>query len=252
MNQLSIDSIRSLDDFIESLRTHQATLHHWFRGQTDGDASLRPGALRRSVNGSAPSLGIERILIQEFRRRAGSLLPPNAKRGELYVLAQHFGLATRLLDWTRDPLTALYFAVDNEPYKDGAVFIWNPSLAKLRFTDGRPDRHVYVPVRVDSDEVSEVFGPLFGDATTVAVDQPFGTFPDLSAGRVGQQNSCFSLHPPGGREDLNHEAIRLPIRSSDKERLKDSLRWAGVVESRLFPDLDHIAKGIMAEHWIGT
>jgi hypothetical protein len=34
---------------------------------------------------------------------------------EWYFLMQHYGAATRLLDWTQGALLALYFAVNNHP-----------------------------------------------------------------------------------------------------------------------------------------
>ena len=46
---------------------------------------------------------------------------------ECLALAQHYGLATRFLDWTANPLVALFFAIEKSLKDDGAVFFYRPA-----------------------------------------------------------------------------------------------------------------------------
>ena len=108
----------------------------WYRGQSVGDWALAPKVLRGSFIEAAkgdgrpggehwPSEVREQGILRDFHRMAASLVPADTNRAALYMLAQHHGLPTRLLDWTTNALVGLFNAVSSPIREDvdGAIFV---------------------------------------------------------------------------------------------------------------------------------
>ncbi|RZI98023.1 MAG: FRG domain-containing protein [Brevundimonas sp.] len=107
-----------------------------FRGQSSCRWGLQASVHRLRSADLSPSemRGYEQRIVGEFRRRARTFLPnPPSTIWEWLILAQHFGLPTRLLDWTENPLVALYFAVrDNDGVSDdGQLFAYRHGTAGI-------------------------------------------------------------------------------------------------------------------------
>ncbi len=117
--------IKSITEFIsevkKDLRKWEPGTKPWFRGES--------GNRKYSL---CPKIAVfehnhENYLLQSFRRQAGGLanVPDRGNIDQCLFLAQHYGVPTRLLDWTEGALLSLYFAVNKDnPYP--RVFMLNP------------------------------------------------------------------------------------------------------------------------------
>ncbi|MCI2393816.1 FRG domain-containing protein [Aliiroseovarius sp. N1F302] len=105
-----------------------------YRGQSDAEWGLTPALYRREVHIFSEQLSKAELYLraEEAMLRAffdqGALLLPDFQRAPFIdrFVAQHYGVPTQLLDWTLDPLIALFFAVSGDPEKDCALFYMQP------------------------------------------------------------------------------------------------------------------------------
>ena len=111
MEEIQINSFKDYVSKIEKIRNekHKIIL---FRGQSK-DLNLLPSIAKE--NPKNDTTNVEREMLEELKRRSQLLITRNIKTDlEWLVFAQHFGLKTRLLDWSSNPLTALWFSCKNE------------------------------------------------------------------------------------------------------------------------------------------
>jgi FRG domain-containing protein len=224
----------------------------WYRGQGQNldpqPAILRPHFLQSCDNDDLEIGSLARRLWRreitinrQFRRMTASLVPPGSNSVFLYLLAQHHGLPTRLLDWTMNPLAALFFAASGSSEEDGVVFVMNPKM-------------LTEPVDMRDTSIEQTAAAVFGD-DQIRVDAAIvPLLPDLLAGRMLQQSSCFTLHNPPKEFDETLDKRPAPIiipnlekhiiPSALKAPLTLMLRRLGVTWAALFPDFDYIAKEI--------
>jgi hypothetical protein len=229
----------------------------WYRGHSDCSYILWPGVYRETFTRSSKRiygksaeekrLNLEREMLSEFRTSGATLVNANAIV-EVYFVAQHYGMPTRLLDWTTNPLAALFFAVKGrEESKDGELLLMQAG----KLLPNEPDvphsvvtmRHPYA---VDAIGMSFWHPPKQSRKALVLPIRP-----DNQLGRIGQQSSCFTLHMHEAKACMNSTLERIKVPGSAKARMLDELRKLNINEFTIFNDLDHLAQEVRRT-WIIT
>jgi hypothetical protein len=231
-----VTSIAKLSELVESEFKDDIPTTVIYRGHGAASFRLIPkvGRLKPNANSGRKTVN-EELMLELFRRQSVDRVPvPAADDWELLAVAQHHGMATRLLDWTRSPLVALYFAVCFQcetRYED-------------RANEGRPKREdaEIIAWRCRKKDLTE---PL-PECGPMKIERTVRYIPRIVTPRLRAQSGLFTAHRIPTEEFRPDSGVvyRIRIPHDARQPLKVSLFRHGIHEGVLFPDLDGLAHHI--------
>jgi hypothetical protein len=231
MQELEVTSIEEYLSLIKESKGKRAAnlgaVDFLFRGQTI-DYPLIPKICRLKAKGDL--LSIENLLLQEFKRTNPLLIEEHRPMDDwdYLTLGQHFGLPTRLLDWSNNALTALWFAT-------GAAY------------GSKDEQHAaYAVVWILMAEAKD-FDLNIYDVEPFKIAETKIFRPRIIKQRINNQSGVFSIHATEEMlqmrymneiDSFNEKLIKVKIPARQVTEIRMDLDTLGVNAFSIFPELE--------------
>jgi hypothetical protein len=240
-------SARSIGDLVRIIceRVSAANRILWFRGHRSSTWNVAPSIWRKHDREA------ERNFTNRFRARAAPRyrsVPPYDDHAIWLSLMQHYGLPTRLLDWTRSPLIAAYFALadyiysDREP-EDASIWVLEPH--ELNKSEGFD----CITPSINAHKCRDMLRAAFTD-DVAENDKVFAVMSAENDIRMFVQQGCFTIHsnqtPLDKREGSEQYLSRIIIPAGDVKCLAVEIDVCGFRKGDMFPDLASLADELTA------
>jgi hypothetical protein len=205
-----------------------------FRGQRE-EHPLKPKIGRKSITASR-----EKEIFEEFKRRAVPIMTSVPETDwDWLTFAQHHGLSTRFLDWTENPLVALFFAIKKSFISRQVNHVY--VIDARSFMIHTPHPRLFPRNEVDS------FSPF--DITEILIVKP-----NRISDRLIAQAGWFSVHPFDKKTmqfssiEKDRQLMHIRIECPSPETMKKELDMIGTNTAALFPDLDGLCSFLNWRH----
>ena len=226
----------------------------YYRGQSNEEWEIRCSLFRENL-----LLNEEKLNNEILNRKPNDFLNYNNSLEKL-ILMQHYGIPTRLIDVTTNPLVALYFACQGNPDKDGVVFIFEENVEYDINDENIVATFSYLKNNGTIQDFEKLLNKeniIYNDRTTIEtiLNKKYILInPKLNNPRIVAQHGLFlccsnnsgqgnldNLTPIKKRSFPIESSKRIIISHKAKLNLLKELEFLGIKKSVLFPELENHA-----------
>jgi hypothetical protein len=194
-----------------------------YRGHSSADYKLLPTIGRRDFGTANPD-EVEKVIFERFKLQSQKYFRNHVGNDlDWLIMARHYGLHTRLLDWTRNIYVALYFSLQ-----------------------GR-SKHKHEPFSIivyRDPNIKSYFQIKEQDPFTILEDTFFE--PPSIDDRIPNQQSILCIHQKPTMEIEGDQLLQLNVYPNDESlrEIEAELITVGIRHSMIYPGPDGIAKHI--------
>ncbi len=271
-------SVQKLSTFIGHISDIEKKPEHtlFFRGHADSEYQAQPSIFRQIPDSdtAAKYIDKESQLFHDMIMRCPEDFVNCTSAFDFLVKMQHYGLPTRLLDITSNPLVALYFACcmlsgTGKSGKTGEVLIYQVPDKDIKFYDSDTVSVISNLSKLQSDfDINKVIDrkryihtikaekPYFEDAIIENdLHRVICVKSKLDNKRIIKQSGAFLLFGMGDGAgyqkntparippEFNSASInRITISASFKPKIIEELKNVSISEATLFPEIDSVAR----------
>lgn len=235
------EEVKSVEEYLNTIKKYKEETRQedfLFRGQSD-DHPLIPKIGRLQPKGDL--LSTERLLLQEFKRTNPLLIEgyQSYDDWDYLTLGQHYGLPTRLLDWSNNALTALWFAtnkVSSEAVSSDEAIVW-------------------VLIAEDRDYNLDIEKTHPFDITEAKIFRP-----RIIKQRINNQSGVFSVQPSHEIEKkckldqvrpFAEKLLKIKLPVKNLPNIRADLNVLGVNAFSIFPELEGLCAYLQWRYFEG-
>lgn len=265
--------VENVGDFLAVLDGYSQEKNLYFRGHSKISYELTPSILRTDR-----LMENENLIYQELLVNC-----PNDFKGlnshvDYLVKMQHYGLPTRLLDITRNPLVALYFACCSNYSDVGEIVIFAPPKEKIKYTNSDSVTILASLPLFSFEDQTQIMDDLYVGRKTALiqrfvheiqtekpafenkinasdVESCFVVLPRKDNARIVKQDGAFIIcgannHPNSIINEelrLKSEGKNILVFITNKRKILKELDLLSINKSTLFPEIDCVSDYIKSK-----